>query len=72
MRESTVIEIDGVFVGSAILQANREDRVFFAVHRSVGAMHRRVLPSLAEVHAQARQCYRLHCSLATRAQSPSP
>lgn len=56
MFKSDVVEVDGVFVGAAILQPNRIDRAFFATDDRVRTMHGKILPSLAAVkwHA-ARQ-----------------
>lgn len=56
MFKSDVVEVDGVFVGAAILQPNRIDRAFFATDDRVRPMHGKILPSLAAVkwHA-ARQ-----------------
>jgi len=56
MFKSDVVEVDGVFVGAAILQPNQTDRAFFATDDRVRPMHGKILPSLAAVkwHA-ARQ-----------------
>lgn len=57
MFESDVIEIDGVFVGAAILQPNRTDREFFAIHHLVRPMHGMVLPSLSAIRHQATRYF---------------
>ena len=58
MVESDVVEIDGVFVGTAILQPNRVDRAFFATHDRVRALHGAVLPSLAAIRHLAAHHFR--------------
>lgn len=58
MFESDVVEIDGVFVGAAILQPNRIDRTFFATHDRLRPMHGVVLPSLAAIRHQAARHFR--------------
>lgn len=58
MFESDVVEIDGVFVGAAILQANRTDRAFFATHDRLRPMHGAVLPSMAAIRYQAARHFR--------------
>ncbi|WP_240161821.1 hypothetical protein [Gluconacetobacter azotocaptans] len=45
MLESTIIEIDGVFLGTAVLFASGLLR-FHAVHDSVRALHNQLLPDL--------------------------
>lgn len=58
MFESDVVEIDGVFVGTAILQPDRIGRTFFATHERVRPMHGVVLPSLAAIRHQAARHFR--------------
>lgn len=58
MFESDVIEIDGVFVGTAIRQANRSDRAFFATHDRLRPMHGAVLPSMAAIRHEAARHFR--------------
>ena len=58
MVESDVVEIDGVFVGAAILQPNRIDRAFFATHEKLRPLHGAVLPGLAELRHQAARHFR--------------
>ncbi|NPD65653.1 hypothetical protein HN018_15815 [Lichenicola cladoniae] len=53
MFKSDVVEVDGVFVGTAILQPNRIDRAFFATDDRVRPMHGKILPSLAAVRWHA-------------------
>ncbi|WP_049762973.1 hypothetical protein [Gluconacetobacter diazotrophicus] len=47
MLNSTIIEIDGIFLGTAILVAGSRLLRFYAVHDSVRALHNQVLPDLA-------------------------
>lgn len=58
MFKSDVVEVDGVFVGAAILQANRTDRTFFATDDRVRPMHGQILPSLAAVRWHAARQFR--------------
>ncbi len=58
MLESQVIEIDGVFVGAAILQPNRVDLAFFATHDRLRPMHGSILPSLAALRHEAAHHFR--------------
>lgn len=58
MFESDVVEVDGVFVGTAIRQPNRTERLFFATHERVRTMHGVVLPSLAVIRHQAARHFR--------------
>ena len=58
MVESDVVEIDGVFVGAAILQPNLTDRAFFATHERLRPLHGAVLPSLSEIRHQAARHFR--------------
>lgn len=55
MQKSDVIEVDGVFVGTAIARSNLEERLFFAIDARLRSMHGQVLPNLAELKLQARQ-----------------
>ncbi len=57
MLESEIVEVDGVFVGAAILQSNRTDRAFFATHERLQCLHGQVLPSLAAVQDEATRCF---------------
>ena len=66
MLKSDIVEIDGVFVGAAILQPNRIDRKFFATHERVRSLHGVILPSLSAVRRQAIR----HFSLGARSAEP--
>jgi hypothetical protein len=61
MLKSDVVEVDGVFVGAAILQPNRTDRAFYAAHDRVRSLHGHVLPSLADVRTQAARHFHKRC-----------
>ncbi|WP_419730705.1 hypothetical protein [Lichenicola sp.] len=69
MLKSDVVEVDGVFVGTAILQPNRTDRAFFATHDRVRMLHGKILPSLASVRWHAARQFHAAASttLALRA-----
>lgn len=58
MVESAVVEVDGVFVGTAILRPGLAGRVFFATHERLRLMHGRVLPTLAALRHEAARQYR--------------
>ncbi|MBE7210682.1 MAG: hypothetical protein INR65_06650 [Gluconacetobacter diazotrophicus] len=58
MTESEVIEIDGVFVGTAMSRDGRPEQAFFATHDRVRPMHGQVLPSLATLRQQAGRLFR--------------
>lgn len=65
MRESEVIEVDGVFVGAAIASSERGERYFFAVDTRLKSMHGKVQPSLADVKLQAQRQFR-RCAISPR------
>ena len=64
MVESDVVEVDGVFVGTAILQPNRIGVAFFATHERLRPLHGAVLSSLAEIRQQAARHFRGVASVA--------
>ncbi|WP_323991606.1 hypothetical protein [Nguyenibacter sp. L1] len=65
MLNSTIIEIDGIFLGAAILLDGPGARRFYAAHDSVRSLHNEILPDLtALTHLVARQ---FHGSRADRA-----
>ncbi|MBB2200908.1 hypothetical protein [Gluconacetobacter tumulisoli] len=60
MQTSTIIEIDGIFLGAAIL-LDGPARRFYAAHDSVRSLHNETLPDLAALTrrvAQQFQCSR--------------
>ena len=54
MLGSTVIEINGVFLGSAILVSESGTRRFYAAHDSVRALHNELLPDLGALKQRVR------------------
>lgn len=53
MRGSSVVEVDGVFVGAAILHPETRQCRFFATDDRVRELHGRTMPDLAAVRRQA-------------------
>lgn len=47
MLKSTIIEVDGIFVGAAILVDGFAARRFYAAHDKVRSLHNATLPDLA-------------------------
>lgn len=43
MLESRIVEVDGTFVGTLIIEADRVTQRFYATHDSVRAFHNRTL-----------------------------
>jgi hypothetical protein len=72
MLKSDIVEVDGVFVGAAILQPNGSDREFYAAHANVRSLHGQVMRSLTEVRVQAAQCFRRFERLSKSANAPGP
>ncbi|RFD19799.1 hypothetical protein DY926_09230 [Komagataeibacter melaceti] len=58
MLESHIVEIDGTFLGTVILEADRETRRFYAAHDSVRAFHNRTLRAQDELTRQVARLYR--------------
>ncbi|MBY4640870.1 hypothetical protein K6L44_12950 [Gluconacetobacter entanii] len=58
MLESTIIEIDGIFVGTAIVLTNVVGRRFYATHDSVRALHNVVLPDLSSLRRRVTSLFR--------------
>nr|WP_321983925.1 hypothetical protein [uncultured Lichenicoccus sp.] len=58
MQESEVIEVDGVFVGTAIGKSKLGERLFFAIDQRLRSMHGQILPSLADLKLQAQREFR--------------
>ncbi|PYD49211.1 hypothetical protein NJLHNGOC_08860 [Novacetimonas cocois] len=58
MLESTIIEIDGIFVGTAIVLANVAGRRFYATHDRVRALHNAVLPDLGSLRRRVARLFR--------------
>ena len=72
MLKSDVVEVDGVFVGAAIMQPNRTDRAFFATDDRVRQMHGKILPSLASVRWHAALQFRAVTSLPSASAAVAP
>ncbi|TLU74275.1 hypothetical protein [Lichenicoccus roseus] len=58
MLESSVVEVDGVFVGAAILHARTMRCSFFATHERVRALHGCTMPDLDAVRRRAAEQFR--------------
>ncbi|CAI9121546.1 hypothetical protein PWM43_10625 [Acetobacteraceae bacterium LMG 32668] len=58
MLKSDIVEIDGTFVGTAILEGDRATRRFYAAHESVRPLHNRALPSLDALKRQVALQFR--------------
>jgi len=54
MLGSTIIEINGVFLGAAILVSESGTRRFYAAHDSVRALHNELLPDLVALQQRIR------------------
>lgn len=54
MLGSTIIEINGVFLGAAILVSTSGTRRFYAAHDSVRALHNELLPDLVALQQRIR------------------
>lgn len=52
MLASHIVEVDGIFVGSLILDRSNERRRFYAVHDSVRSFHNRLLDQSGDLHRQ--------------------
>ncbi len=57
MIKSEIVEVDGVFVGAAILQSGSTGHRFFATHDRVRPLHGATMPSLAAIRHQAKRHY---------------
>ncbi|AHI25130.1 hypothetical protein H845_1185 [Komagataeibacter xylinus E25] len=69
MLESRIIEIDGTFLGTVILEADRQTRRFYAAHDSVRAFHNHTLQGPDDVALQVARLYRRAHANAGRATS---
>jgi hypothetical protein len=58
MLESNVVEIDGTFLGTVILEDDRKTRRFYATHDSVRVLHNRTLTGLDTLKRQIAQQFR--------------
>ncbi|NHN88827.1 hypothetical protein [Acetobacter conturbans] len=53
MYESQTVEVDGIFVGTIILESNRTRHRFYATHDSVRSLHNQVLNERRELVRRA-------------------
>ncbi|MBS0999582.1 hypothetical protein JK169_00895 [Acetobacter persici] len=58
MRTSKIIEIDGVFLGTAIQMSGEAGQRFYAAHESVRALHNAIKPDVAMLARQVAQTFR--------------
>ncbi|MBB2200606.1 hypothetical protein [Gluconacetobacter tumulisoli] len=58
MLESHIVEIDGTFVGTVILEDDHETRRFYATHDSVRAFHNRILRERDDLTRQVARLFR--------------
>jgi hypothetical protein len=64
MIRSEVVEVDGVFLGTAILHAGCSGLTFVALHEDVRALNGQVWPTLEAVRRQVAGKYRGRHSVA--------
>ncbi|GCE81097.1 hypothetical protein [Komagataeibacter oboediens] len=58
MFESKIIEVDGVFVGAAIITGIASSLRFYATHDSVRSMHNAILPDLVALKQRVTATFR--------------
>ena len=58
MLESRIVEVDGTFVGTLIVEADRVTQRFYATHDSVRAFHNRTLQGGDDLTRQVARLYR--------------
>ena len=58
MRESSIIEIDGTFLGAAILEADYTKSRFYAAHESVRPLHQHIFDNIDELRRMATVGFR--------------
>ncbi|MCX2562068.1 hypothetical protein OQ252_11775 [Acetobacter farinalis] len=58
IRDSKIIEIDGIFLGTAIQLSGGSGQRFYAAHDSVRALHNAVKPDLTMLARQVAQAFR--------------
>ena len=68
MLKSDVVEVDGIFVGTAIQRTTRGECAFVALHDRVRALHGAVLPSLADLRSQVTRHFRMRGTITPRHQ----
>ncbi|GEN60713.1 hypothetical protein [Acetobacter nitrogenifigens] len=63
MQTSTIVEVDGVFVGAAVRRFDAEAPRFYATHDSVRALHDEISPDIATLTARVAHQFRRARSL---------
>lgn len=58
MLDSQIIEIDGIFVGTAIQMDQNQSRRFYATHDRVRSLHNMVVPDIAALKNRVAQTFR--------------
>ncbi|GBR18512.1 hypothetical protein AA0616_1313 [Komagataeibacter nataicola NRIC 0616] len=58
MFDSKIIEVDGVFVGAAIITGLATSLRFYATHESVRSLHNAILPDLAALRHHVTATFR--------------
>lgn len=58
MLSSKVINVDGVFLGTAIMGRGMRTLRFYATHDSVRALHNALLPDLGALYVQVRHLFK--------------
>lgn len=58
IRNSKIIEIDGIFLGTAIQVSGEQGQRFYAAHDSVRALHNAVKPDMTMLARQVAQAFR--------------
>jgi len=58
MLSSTIIEVDGIFLGAAILLEPHGTRQFYAAHERVRALHQIVMSDLARLERRVALQFR--------------
>ena len=58
MFESKIIEVDGVFVGAAIITGIASSLRFYAAHDSVRSLHNTILPDLVALKQRVTTTFR--------------
>ncbi|AXY21593.1 hypothetical protein CD178_00789 [Komagataeibacter saccharivorans] len=58
MFDSKIIEVDGVFVGAAIITGIATSLRFYATHESVRSLHNAILPDLAALRHRVTATFR--------------
>jgi len=57
MLNSKVIHVNGVFLGTAIMNRGMDTLRFYATHESVRALHNTCMPDLLALYCQARRLF---------------